>query len=167
MAEQIRLLNDPVLRKVCSSVNPLDMIFIDGLLAAMSETMKAENGVGLAANQVGVSVRVFILKDGESFKEFINPEVVAAALPVEFEGEACLSIPGTSAVTERFSYIKLKWIDRSWVEHEAEFKDIQAFAVQHEMDHLNGKLYIDQLKPMRRNMVVSKHKKYLQSLRRN
>jgi peptide deformylase len=131
--------------------------------------MVDENGIGLAANQVGRSLRVFILKDDEYFtpekyrryKEFINPEMVSQSELVDFEGEGCLSIPGVSATTKRFRRVMLRWTDRQGKIQEEEFLDIRAFAIQHEMDHLNGKLYIDQFGPIRRGMVVKKHKKFL------
>jgi peptide deformylase len=161
MPEKVRLITDPVLRKVCEPVNTLDMLFLVGLLDTMNETMRAEGGIGLAANQIGQSVRVFILKDGDSYKEYINPEVTSQLNLVPFEGEACLSIPGTSAVTKRFKNLALTWLDRDGIKKEGLFEDLQAFAVQHEMDHLNGKLYVDQFGPLRRDLVLTKHRKFL------
>lgn len=161
MPEKVRLINDPVLRKPCSEVNPLDMVFIQGLLDSMYDTMVEEQGIGLAANQIGHSVRVFILKDGDSYKEYINPEIIAQTEPVDFEGEGCLSIPGTSATTKRFKKVTLTWLDKNGIKNQSDFEDLRAFAVQHEMDHLNGKLYVDQFGPMKRTLVLDKHKKYL------
>lgn len=166
MPEQVRLLSDPALRKLCSPVNPLDMVFVQGLLDMMSETMVAEQGIGLAANQIGHSVRIFILKEGDSYKEFINPVILQADDLVAFEGEACLSIPGTSGTTKRYKYIKLFWLDKSGTPQEGEFRDMMAFAVQHEVDHLDGKLYVDQFGPLKRDLTLSKHKKYLKEIRR-
>lgn len=161
MPQRVRLLSDPVLRKVSEPVDLTDRVFLDGLLDAMHETMKAEDGIGLAANQIGMPVRVFILKDGESFKEYLNPSFRFMENEVLFETEACLSIPGTFAPTLRFNKVELTWTDKSGTAQYGTFEGLQAFAVQHEMDHLNGKLYIDQLKPLRRDMVLTKHRKFL------
>ena len=159
---KIRHLGDAALRTVCkplTSENGLDSV--EDLLLEMHETMTAEQGIGLAANQIGQCVRVFILKDGDSFKEFINPEIVSQMETVDFQGEGCLSIPGVSAPTKRFRRVNMTWTDRAGRTQEGEFLDMDAFAVQHEMDHLNGKLYIDQFGPVKKEMVVKKHKKFL------
>ena len=164
MSLKIRLIDDPILRKPCEPIDvwTANVLFdIDKLLDAMNSTMRAEQGVGLAANQVGYSIRVFILKDNATYKVFINPEIVSQSEPVDFEGEGCLSIPGASAMTKRYRQIRLKWVCRDGINREADFLDSEAFAVQHEMDHLDGKLYVDQLGPLRRELVLNKHKKYL------
>ncbi len=158
MPESVRLISDPVLRKKCA---PADPSAVGGLLDRMFEVMKAENGIGLAANQIGHSVRVFITKDDQTYREYINPEIVSQTEPVDFEGEACLSIPGTSATTKRFRCLKLTWSDRHGTKKEGDFFNLDAFAIQHEMDHLNGKLYVDQFGSMKRDMVLSKHRKFL------
>ncbi len=162
MPEKVRLITDPVLRKPCLEVSPSeDPMFIIGLLETMNETMKAEAGIGLAANQIGHSLRIFILKREDSYQEFINPAVIMYGDIVAFEGEGCLSIPGASATTQRFATVKLSWLDKNGIKNEALFEGMEAFAVQHEMDHLNGKLYIDQFGPMKRELVLGKHRKYL------
>jgi peptide deformylase len=158
MPEKVRLIKDPVLRKVCA---PIDPSSVDGLLVRMYDVMIAEGGIGLAANQVGDPVRVFILKTIDSYKEYINPEILSQEDLVPFEGEGCLSIPGTSGTTKRFKQLKLAWYDKSGIKTESSFSDMEAFAIQHEMDHLNGKLYIDQFGPLKREMTLSKHRKYL------
>lgn len=139
---------------------------LEVLLKDMNETMLAENGMGLAANQIGHTVRIFILKTGEGYSEHINPEVLSQEEIVDFEGEGCLSIPGVTVTTKRFKKLRLKWQDRQGVAHEAFFEDLRAFAVQHEIDHLDGKLYVDQLGPVKRSLVMGKHRKYLRELRR-
>ena len=161
MSEKVRLAGDPVLRAPCKKFDLNDLEYSDKLLSKMYETMTAEKGIGLAANQIGESVQVFILKDGDSYKEYINPEITGQSDLVSFEGEACLSIPGASATTKRFKQVKLAWTDRNGINIEGSFEDINAFAVQHEMDHLNGKLYIDQFGPVKRDLVLTKHRKYL------
>jgi len=163
--ESVRLVYDPVLRKPCEDAHPT-IVSYASLLASMFETMKAENGRGLAANQIGHSVRIFILKDEESYKAYINPEILVQEDLVDFQGEACLSIPGISAVTKRYRKVILKWISTDGDIKIKPFHDIDAFAVQHEMDHLAGKLYIDQFGPVRQGLLLGKHKKYLKEIGR-
>ena len=163
-----------ILRTKCEAM-PLDVIkgkladyTLDKLFIDMYQTMIAEKGIGLAANQIGHALRIFILKDPrrpQGYMEYINPEVLSQEELVDFENEGCLSIPGTSATTERFKKLKLRWLDRSGTTHEEAFEDLNAFAVQHEMDHIDGKLYIDQLGPVKRSMVLRKHKKFLREQR--
>lgn len=159
----IRLLDDPVLRTRCEPVDPVAIVLhdLDNLLEAMHTTMKAENGIGLAANQIGRSLRIFILKDNDAYKEFINPEIVSQSDLVDFENEGCLSIPGVAANTKRYSKLTLKWLDREGTTKEQNFENMEAFAVQHEMDHLNGKLYIDQFGPLKRDMTIKKYRKFV------
>ena len=163
MPESIRVINDPILRKVCEPVdiNAVVLQDLDNLLNTMSATMTAEGGIGLAANQIGRSLRIFILKNETSYDVYINPEILSAEEPVMFEGEGCLSIPGTSATTKRFKRVKLTWLDIQGTKREDTFEDMKAFSVQHEIDHLDGKLYVDQLGPVRRDLVLSRHRKFL------
>jgi peptide deformylase len=164
MPEKVRTLEDPVLRKPCIQV--VDVTSIYDLLNTMFETMQAEKGIGLAANQIGQSLQVFILRDGDTYKEYINPQVLSKEEEVDFEGEGCLSIPGISATTKRYRKLTLTWLDKFSNGHTADFVDMQAFAVQHEMDHLNGKLFIDQMGPMKKDVLIRKHKKFLRALGR-
>lgn len=167
MPEQVRLVNDPVLRTKC---DPVTKMFIQralpDILDEMNATMVAENGMGLAANQIGHLVAVFILKDGDSYKEYINPEILSKEELVDFENEGCLSIPGITAKTKRYKKLKLKYLTVDGAELEKDFEGIGAFAVQHEMDHLNGKLYIDQFGPVKKDLLLGKHKKFLKEIRR-
>jgi len=165
MPEKVRLVNDPVLRKACGPIN-LNLVSIQGLLDLMFETMTAENGIGLAANQIGHSDMVFILKDGESYIEYVNPEILSQEELVDFEGEGCLSIPGVVAKTKRYRKLKLKYQDKNGQELTKDFEDLGAFAVQHEIDHLNGKLYIDQFGPVKKDLILGKHKKFLREIGR-
>lgn len=164
MPEKVRLVSDPALRQVCLPVNLED--FPDpheGLLNSMYETMLAENGIGLAANQIGYHFRIFILKEESprGYAEYINPEIISQSNLVDFEGEGCLSIPGVSATTKRYKNLRLSWFTKNGIKTEGDFTDMQAFAVQHEMDHLNGKLYVDQFGPLKRDLVLTKHRKFL------
>jgi peptide deformylase len=162
---KLRLMNDPVLREITQPVVAEDIPTILESLSEMIKIMKNVNGLALAANQVGISKRFFIMPIEEKIKIFINPEIIEISDKTPFE-EGCLSIPGASAQTMRARYIKFKFYDENMTSHEMELSGVQAVAVQHEIDHLDGKLYIDQLQPMKRLLVVNKHRKFLNSMLR-
>ena len=129
---------------------------LHALLDDMAETMYAAPGVGLAAPQIGESRRVFIIDvgmDGENeLREFINPEIVETEGKVDWE-EGCLSFPGESQDIKRAERVKVRAKDRNGEEFELSADGLLAIAVQHENDHLNGKLMIDHLSPLKRRMV--------------
>lgn len=161
MAEKVRLIGDPVLSTPCAPIADLAVYDINTLVTSMTETMLAENGIGLAANQIGHSVRVFIMKnDDQSVATYINPVIISGAHEINFPGEACLSVPGISAQTIRYNEITLSWIDRMGTPQVGTFEGIKAFAVQHEMDHLNGKLYLDQFGPVKKDLYLRKYRKF-------
>ena len=167
--DKVRLLDDPILRKPCEPV-PADLSVqeLNDILSRMGVTMAREQGIGLAANQIGISLRIFILKRGDSFDTFdtyINPEIINAEEEVTFDTEGCLSIPGVVSPTKRFRKVTVRYRDVQGTTQEKSVENIDAFAVQHEMDHLNGKLYIDQYGPVKKQMVVAKHKKFLRRMR--
>jgi peptide deformylase len=159
---KLRLLNDPVLREPTVPVEKTELDYIKSLVPEMTKIMKYEDGTGLAANQVGISKRFFIMKRGEEVNLIINPEIVEIG-PLEKYNEGCLSIPGTSAETQRALTVKLKFRNEYFDEYEQVFSDIEAVTVQHEVDHLDGKLYIDQLLPMRRLLTLDKHRKFIKT----
>jgi peptide deformylase len=177
MLREVLLAGDDRLREACTSM-PLEEIqtalteppeeTLGELLLDMFQTMIAEKGMGLAANQIGYLLPIFILKDETSrgYNEYINPEILSQEELVDFENEGCLSIPGVTAKTKRFRKLRLRWQDKEGTTHEDNFEDLQSFAVQHEMDHLNGRLYVDQFSPLMRSIVLKKHKKYLRNLGR-
>lgn len=150
-------MNDPALRQVCEPVKPEELDYIKSLIPDMIKIMELEDGAALAANQVGVIKRFFLMKTGQLI---INPEVVEIGPLTPFE-EGCLSIPGTSATTQRAQKIKVRFKDENFLDVEVEYTGIDAVAIQHEIDHLDGKLYTDQLPSMRRMLVLDKHRKFL------
>lgn len=154
---KLLLMNDPALRQVCEPVSLEELDFIKGLIPEMTKILNAEDGAALAANQVGIIKRFFLMKDG---RVIINPEILDIGPLTPFE-EGCLSIPGTSASTQRAQRIVIRYKDISFQDVEAEFAGIDAVAIQHEIDHLDGKLYTDQLQPMRRMLVLEKHRKFI------
>lgn len=152
-------MNDPALRQVCEPVLLEELDFIKSLIPEMTKILNAENGVALAANQVGIIKRFFLMKDG---RVIINPEILDIGPLTSFE-EGCLSIPGTSANTQRAQRVKIKYKDTSFQDIEIEFTGIDAVAIQHEIDHLDGKLYVDQFLPMKRILILNKHREFMKA----
>jgi peptide deformylase len=154
---------DPVLRKVAAPVERVDdelRRLIDDLLATMYDAP----GIGLAATQVGVLRRVFVMdpaKD-EAPKEplvMINPEIVALGDEMRLHEEGCLSIPDITAEIERPARARVRFIDRAGEPAEMELEGIRSTILQHEIDHLNGVLFIDYLSRLKRDMIVKKFTK--------
>ncbi|WP_298673652.1 peptide deformylase [uncultured Sphingomonas sp.] len=160
---------DPRLRLVCEPVEAVD----DGvraLVADMFDTMYAAHGIGLAASQVGVIRRVMVvdLQERETEEEdakpeakrdprvFINPEILSVSDEMSTYSEGCLSIPEQYAEVERPARCRVKWLDENGAAHEDEFSGLMATCVQHEIDHLNGVLFIDHISRLKRQMLVKK-----------
>jgi peptide deformylase len=132
----------------------------------MFDTMYDAPGIGLAAIQVGVPKRVLVIdlqeKDEESGavirepRVFINPEIVETSEDLTVYSEGCLSVPDQYADVERPSIIKAKWLDENGKAHEEVIDGLLAICLQHEMDHLNGILFIDHLSKLKRDMVLKK-----------
>ena len=139
---QIRKMGDPVLRKVCRPVDTINERVLT-LLDDMKETMRAADGCGLAAPQVGILRRIVVIETEESgLIELINPKIIARA-GEQTEVEGCLSIPGKSGITHRPMYVTVRALDRNGNEVEYRGSGLLARAFCHELDHLDGKLYID------------------------
>ncbi len=133
------------------------------LIDDMIETMYAAPGVGLAATQVGVPLRVFVVDTsvGRTNGELItlvNPELVKRD-GMQLEEEGCLSVPGFNATVLRPSRVVLRGFDRTGAERMVEGKDLLARAFQHEMDHLDGLLFVDRLRGIRRDVIVRRIQK--------
>lgn len=162
----VRLWPDPVLLEVAkpltasdfepAAVGPLGM-----LLSGMVETMKSMNGLGLAMPQVGVSKRGIVVLLGyqttdERVVEMLNPDIVLfEGDVVDFKGEGCLSFPGVRVDTQRFDAIGVRFLDRNGHEQFLNLKGLDAVVVQHEVEHLNGKLLIDRVGSVRRAQISS------------
>lgn len=152
---------DERLRKVATPVEKVDDE-IRTLIDDMIETMYAERGIGLAAPQVNVSKRIVVIDVSENRDQpivLINPEIISTEDEIMDMMDGCLSIPDSFAPTQRFRYLKVKALDRNGDEIELEAADLFAGYIQHELDHLNGKLFIDHLSPLKRQRIEKKQKK--------
>jgi peptide deformylase len=137
----IRKNDDPVLRELSKSVKNINANVIK-LLDDMAETMYDAQGVGLAAPQVGILKRVVVIDVGNQLLELINPEIIEKS--GEQNGpEGCLSFPGLSGDVCRPEYVKVKALNRDGEEYMVEGKGLLARALMHEIDHLNGVIFID------------------------
>ena len=133
---------DPTLRKVCREVDVITPRILT-LLDDMAETMRAANGCGLAAPQIGVLRRVVVIETEESgLIELINPKIIKRS-GKQNEVEGCLSIPGKAGITDRPAKVTVRALDRNGCEIEITGEDLLARAFCHELDHLDGKLFID------------------------
>lgn len=133
---------------------------IDDMLDTMYDT---EDGIGLAATQVGRSEAIVVIDISETREEpliLINPKVVKGEFKAK-GSEGCLSVPGYRADIERFTKIKVEAVDRNGEAIIIESDDFLAIVMQHEIDHLQGKLFIDYLSPLKKNVALKKVKKFL------
>jgi peptide deformylase len=152
---------DPRLKKVCAPV-PVITDELRRLADDMLETMYDAPGIGLAAPQVGVLKRLLVMdcvkEEGAAPRPMVlfNPEILWASEETNTYEEGCLSIPDQYADVERPAEVKVRWLDRDGKVQEEHFTGLWATCVQHEIDHLNGKLFIDYLKPLRRQMITRK-----------
>lgn len=155
---------DPRLKKVCADVNSVDDD-IRRLADDMIATMYDAPGIGLAAPQVGVLNRLIVMdaqRDPEAPRKpmaLINPVVTWASDELNVYEEGCLSIPDQYAEVTRPARVRVRWTSLTGAEEEQDFDGLWATCVQHEIDHLNGKLFIDYLGPMKRSMITRKMEK--------
>lgn len=166
MTLPIYLYGHPVLRAETEEIAP-DYPDLKKLIDDMWETMYNSEGVGLAAPQIGRSIRLIVL-DGSPFEEdfpeckdskmvLINPilDVLDDVDPVS-RGEGCLSIPGLSENVKRFEHVRLNWLDENFEEHEQEFTGFLSRIIQHEYDHLEQTVYTDRIAPIRKQLIRTK-----------
>ena len=136
---------------------------IQTLIDDMIETMYAAPGIGLAAPQVGVALRIFVVDlslghNAEDLLVFINPEFVEQE-GVQLEEEGCLSVPGFNATVARPMRAVIRGMDRTGQVRTVEGRELLARAFQHEMDHLDGKLFLDRVRGIKRDLIVKKIRK--------
>jgi peptide deformylase len=159
----IILLPDPILREIALPVESVD----DGtrrLVENMLETMYAAPGVGLAAPQVGISRRILVMDPSPKEEEpeplaMINPEILAFGEEFGLGEEGCLSIPDIFAEVERPALVEVRYLDPDGKLVERRFEGRPAVILQHEVDHLNGVLFIDHLSKLRRDVLIRKFRK--------
>jgi peptide deformylase len=161
----VYLYGHPVLRKVSEDITP-DYPDLKTLLDNMYETMYASEGVGLAAPQIGRNDRIVVIDAdpvAENFPEcagrkftLLNPEIEILDGEEVTRGEGCLSLPGLSENVNRVEHIRLRWLDENFQPHEEEMSGFLARIVQHECDHLEGKLYIDHVSLIRKQLIRGK-----------
>jgi peptide deformylase len=156
---------DPVLREISTPVETVDdalrMLIVD-----MFDTMYAAPGIGLAAVQVGVPKRLLVIdlqepeaEDGEPVRDprvFINPEILETSEAIQPYQEGCLSVPDQYAEVLRPDRVRARWLDGDGVKHEEWIDGLLAVCLQHEIDHLNGILFIDHLSRLKREMIMKK-----------
>ena len=163
-AMKIHTYPDPVLRAKAEVVENIDDELLD-LIEGMGEIMYAAPGIGLAANQVGSLKRVVVYDltprlDGRQLSVIVNPEIVRCEGEIVYE-EACLSVIDYSAEVKRHARIKVRGYDRNEKPVDIEAEDLLAICLQHEIDHLNGKLFIDHVSSLKRALYKKKIQKIL------
>ncbi len=155
---------DPRLKKTASPIAEVTAA-IARLADDMLETMYDAPGIGLAAPQIGVMSRMFVMdcvkEEGDAPRPMVimNPEVLWVSEDLSTYEEGCLSIPEQYGDVERPASVEMKWFGLDGQSHQQRFDRLWATCAQHELDHLNGKLFIDYLKPMRRQMITRKMQK--------
>ncbi|MGY2736471.1 peptide deformylase [Sphingomonas sp. UYP23] len=155
------------LRAVAKPVEHVDDA-VKKIVADMFDTMYDARGIGLAATQVGIEQRIVVIDlqetegEGEDAKPvrtppvYINPELISVSEETSFYNEGCLSIPEQYAEVERPTSCRARWLDEQGAAHEGDFDGLLATALQHEIDHLNGVLFIDHISKLKRDMLLKK-----------
>lgn len=161
----IYVYGQPILRKVAEDITP-DYPELKQLIENMFETMYKAEGVGLAAPQVGLPIRVVVIDlsvfadEHPEFKDlrkaFINPHILEAEGDEVSMEEGCLSLPGIHESVKRKNKIRVKYMDEDFVAHEEVVEGYLARVMQHEFDHLDGKMFIDHISPLRKQMIKNK-----------
>lgn len=154
---------DEILRKKAEEVTVVDDN-IRRILSDMLETMYSSDGVGLAGNQVGLLKRLVVIDisgnpDKPEPLKLVNPKIVAHSLETTDRSEGCLSVPGQYAAVHRFKEVDVLFQDETGKKQNIKASGLLAVALQHEIDHLDGKLFIDYLSSLKRNILLRKLKK--------
>lgn len=165
---RILIYPEDCLKQVAKPVTVFNDPELKTLVQDMAETMYDAPGVGLAAPQVGISLRVAVTDvnwrsddaDGlRNYTVWINPEIIWKSETTEIMEEGCLSVPDFWGDIERPNAVRLRWYDLEGKKHEEDFEGFLAVALQHEFDHLDGKVFIDYFSPLKRRMIIKKLKK--------
>ncbi|HEY0810719.1 MAG TPA: peptide deformylase [Longimicrobiales bacterium] len=154
----VRILGDPVLRQRANEVAEVSEVTRQ-LIRDMFETMYAEEGVGLAAPQVGISERIIVVdpqQDDLPAFALINPEILEASKETEKGEEGCLSIPGLRELVERSQRVVVRGLTPEGQARQLDLEGLPARIIQHEVDHLDGVLFIDRVSALKRKMLLAK-----------
>lgn len=156
---------DPVLRKKAEVVAP-DYPDLPQVVENLWETMYNADGVGLAAPQAGISIRIFVIDAREAAEDdpaainfkraFINPQIVELSGEPWSMEEGCLSLPEIREDVSRPDVVRIKYFDENFVEHDEVYRGYVGRIIQHEYDHLEGKMFVDYLSPLRKKMIKGK-----------
>ena len=171
MLRPILIHPNPKLKKVCEPVLEIDDALIE-LSDDMLETMYHAPGIGLAAPQIGVLNRIIVMdcekEEADNRKPIvmINPEIVFSSDEESTYEEGCLSIPEQFAEIKRPTSVQVRWLDTNGTEQEQEFQGLWSTCVQHEIDHLDGKLFIDYLGTIKRQLITRKMQKFKREMTR-
>ncbi len=161
---------DPFLKTMAKPVESVDA-GVRALIGDMTETMYAARGIGLAATQVGVDKRVVVLdvpgdeerrERGKNLIALVNPEIIEASGSIKYE-EGCLSVPGINADVERAARVRVRALNGEGAAIDIEAEGLFAIAIQHEIDHIDGILFIDRLSRLKRDIIKRKLKKALEA----
>ena len=151
----IRTYPDPILKVKCELVTEVNEE-IKTLVQNMFVTMYKSEGVGLSANQVGITKRIFVMDTSNSGRKryaFINPEIVEVSDEIERYKEGCLSFPNIFAFVKRPKKIRIKALNEKGEVFELDLQGVDAICAQHEIDHLDGKVFTDYLSPVQKNLI--------------
>jgi peptide deformylase len=165
MTYPIVIYGHPILRKVAEDIDK-DYTGLQQVISDLFETMYNSEGLGLAAPQIGKSIRIFVI-DGAPLAEdepemagfkkaFINAHITERCGELKPMAEGCLSIPHLREEVNRESHIRIKYYDENWVFHNEVFDGYKARVIQHEYDHLDGILFTDKISPLRKRLIKSK-----------
>ena len=162
MIRPILKYGDQILHEAARSVDTITSD-VSSVIGDMVDTMYAAPGIGLAAPQIGVPLRIFVVdislgRDPSGLIVMVNPEFVLRE-GMQLEEEGCLSVPGFNATVVRPERAVVKGLDRTGAEHQREGTGLLARAFQHEMDHLDGTLFVDRLRGIKRDLIVRRIKK--------
>ena len=161
---KVARMGHPVLRQKCATIDPEAITGpeVQRLIRDMFETMAEYNGVGLAAPQIGIMLRLAVVdasdKRGQAVR-MANPEILHESVQFRAHEEASPNLPGVSARIERPRAVTVRFLNDQGEIEERDFVGLWATSVQHQIDHLNGKVYVDHLSPLRRKMLVAKSDK--------
>lgn len=155
MIREIKHYGDPALRRISEKVEVVDDSIIE-LLNDMAETMYAAPGVGLAAPQIGVNKRAIVIDTDGFLIKAVNPEIIESSAELATAEEGCLSIPGVYEKVKRAKSIKVRYISEKGEVVEREADELLARAFQHEIDHLDGNLFVDKISTVAKKLSSQK-----------